>query len=158
MQPRQTSVAALNDQVSLNHLVAAIPGVLFQILLRNRRTIEFTYLSPRASELFGYTSAAMMADHKIFPSNMARGDKERCYSQMWPSARTMSPCQLTFRFHVGDEIRWLTCQCIPELDAEGYIRWSGQFLDCTQQQQDQQQLERSRTLLQAAQTQSRLGI
>lgn len=85
-------VEAQQRQAAAEHQVAAIaesvPGAIFQIVWKDGVAIDMTYISPKATEIWGHTREQLMADPYLTVSQYEEGEVERIVATISESVET----------------------------------------------------------------------
>jgi two-component system cell cycle sensor histidine kinase/response regulator CckA len=123
----------------LKNLNANIPGVMFQLARNSSNFYEFSYLSPKAQEIFGVgeaenTSLAEFARH--IPDD----DRERFLSSFKKAASQKRPWPFQGRFiKPSGEMIWFSGNAIPQTTG-GSLVFNGFWEDFTENHQMQEEL------------------
>ena len=93
----------------------------------------FTYLSPQAEEIFGFTSEELLAKPNHFGQFVHPEDRERVYAANTYSEETGEPFNEEFRIVRRDgRVVWLDSRAVLVRDDEGNPRfWQGVAIDVT---------------------------
>ncbi|WP_205754875.1 PAS domain-containing protein [Azoarcus sp. DD4] len=125
-------------------LVAEVPGVIYQYLLRPDGTSHFPYASPGIADIYRVTpeEAAESAD-KVF-ANLHPDDVERVSASIRQSGEQLSTWRCEYRVRFADgTVRWLLGQANPERTADGGTLWHGYIHDVTAAHAASEALQRS---------------
>ncbi len=147
--PRKQAEAAIAEsRERLEKLVAEVPGVVYQFLLRPDGSSCFPYASPGIRAVYGVDAdEAAVSAQKVFEI-IHPDDFERVAASIQESAERLSPwrCEYRVRDVDGGE-RWLVGHANPQRLASGATLWHGYISDVTEQHQAAAELEAGRQRL-----------
>ncbi|HTP81736.1 MAG TPA: ATP-binding protein [Alphaproteobacteria bacterium] len=144
--------AAADVEQRFRRLVANVPGVVFQRVLKKNGTVAYNFISGRVQEIFGYTAEAIMQQPGIV---MAQVDDAQYRVQLGASAEDLTT--LTLEHQVADawgQTRWMRTMSTPSRLANGDVIWDGVAIDITERKEieialkaSQAEAERAHTFL-----------
>ena len=119
----------------LEQITEAMPGMVYQYLMRADGSEQFLYVSRYAARLTGASPESILRDATVAWSLIHPDDVDGVQQSVALSARTMSPWIREFRLRDPDSPgawRWLSGRALPQPGAEhGSVLWNGIFLDIT---------------------------
>jgi PAS domain S-box-containing protein len=117
----------------LQQLSAQAPGVIFQFLRRPDGTGRFQLVNERVVDLFGLTTAELMADPARIFAAVHPDDRARLHEAIERHERMVLPLQIEYRVRRPDgSERWMSSTSSPERLADGSIVWRGFVADATE--------------------------
>lgn len=114
-------------------MVANVPGLVFQCLMRSDGEFKFTFVSHSCLELLGLTAERIYADNTLFFQAFSADDRSRFYRQLAESAERLSPMLWQGCHTLGKTRRWFQGTARPERLANGCVLWDGLLVDITEQ-------------------------
>ncbi|MFZ1318216.1 MAG: ATP-binding protein [Candidatus Nitrotoga sp.] len=164
---RQAQIALQENQARLKAFITNLPGMAYQILLKNDGDISFPYISDGSKALLDLNPQDLEKNPHLF-MNMLHPDDRGSYEQ---SMRT-SANNLTFWNWEGrivilpeGEIKWINLRCSPRKTLHGEIQWEGIMSNISQSKQaeieikhSQEQLRELSSHVQLVREQERLNI
>jgi diguanylate cyclase (GGDEF)-like protein/PAS domain S-box-containing protein len=131
-------------QESLNALMAAIPGVVYQFRVFPNGDWAFLYLSPGIASLYEISPEDAYANpdaltHCIFPED--RPDHRASVEQ---ACHTLTPWMHEHRISTpSGQMKWVRGQATPTLQPDGSVLWAGILMDITASKQTEEALRLS---------------
>jgi diguanylate cyclase (GGDEF)-like protein/PAS domain S-box-containing protein len=118
----------------LARLVAEVPGVVYQFLLRPDGTSSFPYASAGIRDIYGVSAEdAAVSAQKVF-QRIHRGDLERVSESIRVSGERLAAWRCEYRVVDPDgRVRWLLGQANPQRLQDGSTLWHGYIQDVTDQ-------------------------
>lgn len=118
----------------LNKLVAQVPGVVYQYLLRPDGSSSFPYASPGMRAIYGLSQEqAQVSAEQVFERIYA-DDLGRVTASIKQSAETLQQWSCEYRVCDPDgSVRWVLGQANPERLEDGATLWHGYIRDVTEQ-------------------------
>ncbi|MBW4660675.1 MAG: PAS domain S-box protein [Drouetiella hepatica Uher 2000/2452] len=129
----QQAVAALRQsEARFQHLVANIPGIFYQSLIRADGLRQFNYVSSGFQRLFELEPAQLMEDAMLFWTMVHPEDVEPLRAEMTRTLVTQEPFQLEYRIiPASGRIKWIHNVASRQYLANGDIVSDGVVLDIT---------------------------
>lgn len=145
---KQVEATIAESRERLERLVAEVPGVVYQYLLRADGSSCFPYASPGIRAVYGVDAEeAAASSEKVFEI-IHPDDFERVAASIRESAETLSPWRCEYRVRDADGgVRWLLGHSNPQRLADGATLWHGYIYDVTEQHQAAAELETERLRL-----------
>jgi PAS domain S-box-containing protein len=129
---KEMEEALQRSEVRYQRMVANVPGLVYQFVLRTDGSMAFPFLSDGCQELFDLepnrikTDSSMLLD-KIHPEN-----RSEFYRLIADSAEKLCPCDWWGRVIVKGQERWFQSVSRPERLPNGDTLWDGVLLDMTE--------------------------
>ena len=121
-------------------MVANIPGLVYQFLLRMDGSMDFLYVSDGCRELFALEPEQVKADCNVFFSRLHSEDRAEFYRSVADSAEKLSPWEWQGRAIVKGVERWYRAVSRPERMDNGDTIWNGLLLEVTDYKQTEQEM------------------
>lgn len=130
-EQRNAQQALLETTQFFESLAANVPGVIFQRTEKNDGTIFFSYVSPSALRIYGYTAAECMQEPALFSEKVIE-DLNSVRKIRDEARRTLRPYVWTGRQRRKDgSLFWARTSARPRRLANGDTIWDGIVLDIT---------------------------
>lgn len=130
-EQRNAQQALLETTQFFESLAANVPGVIFQRTEKSDGTTFFSYVSPSALRIYGYTAAECMRDTSLFSEGVIE-DLESVRKVRDEARRTMRPYVWTGRQRRKDgSLFWSRTSARPRRMSNGDTIWDGIVLDIT---------------------------
>jgi len=142
--------AAADVDQRFRRLVANVPGVVFQRVLKSDGKVAYNFVSGRVQEIFGYTPAAIMKDPGVVLDQV---DDARYRIQLGASAEDLTT--LTLEHQVRDawgKTRWMRTMSTPSRLPNGDVIWDGVAIDITDRKEMEIALKASQAAAERAHT------
>jgi len=147
---RYESAMALHvSEARLRAIVANMPGLVYQFLLKTNGNVSFPYLSEGCPALLGVPAARLRADSSLFLSLILPEDRQSYIDSMMASAETLKAWNWEGRIWIEKwkDIKWINLRSIPRaLPSEG-VQWEGIMTNITESKLEEAELKRSRAQL-----------
>ncbi len=128
-------------------LVSNIPAMVYQV----RRTLDgemrFDYVSPTSTKYVGLTPQAIIEDPSLIYNQIDPAFRESLEAAEAESLRSLTPLGWEGRGVRDGQAYWMHLESIPLRLDDGTVLWNGVHLDITAQKQAEQELERSRKMI-----------
>ena len=131
-EQKEMAEALRKSEARYHRMVANVPGLVYQFILRTDGTIEFRFLSDSCRELFGLDPEHIKADSGILLDRIHPEDRAEFYRLTADSAEKLCPCDWWGRIVVSDRERWFQSVSRPERLTDGDTLWDGVLLDMTE--------------------------
>lgn len=119
-----------NDK--LTGITANIPGIIFQCRRDANGECVFPYVSQGTTTLLGTDKDNLEQDIQRLFSNVHPQDKDRLEKAFRYSSEQRKPINVEYRVNQEEAgTRWLLCNAVPRVHANGDILWDGLLLDIT---------------------------
>lgn len=122
-------------------IVANVPGIVFQCLIRNNGQFQFTFVSHSCLELIGVTAEQICADSGLFFQAFSAEDRSGFYRKLAESAERLTPLVWQGCHTLGKTIRWFQGTARPERLTDGCVLWDGLLMDITEQKLSERHAE-----------------
>ncbi|WP_123785206.1 diguanylate cyclase [Pseudazoarcus pumilus] len=146
---RKLAEAAIAEsRERLEKLVAEVPGVVYQFLMRPDGSTCFPYASPGIRAVYGVDAAQAAASAEKVFEIIHPDDFERVTASIRESAERLAPWRCEYRVRDADgSVRWLLGHSNPQRLASGATLWHGYIYDVTEQHLAAAELEVGRQRL-----------
>lgn len=148
---RRMEADLLESEARFNEIASSIPGVIFRLVRKPSGTIQYSYLSEGARDVFGVESAQATADSSWLRRTIHPDDRTKVDDMLGASGARQTP--LTFEFRVvsnGGETKWLRSISLPRMCPNGDVIWTGHMADITGAKRRLELLEKSESSFRAA--------
>jgi PAS domain S-box-containing protein len=133
---RAKDQAAREATERLARIARQVPGMLFQFDRAPGDVGHFSYMSERASDLFGAPMQALSIQNEVFWRTIDRDDRHRLASTLDESDRTQGEWRCDFRVTRGDGAqRWMLATALPVRGDDGRTTWYGHVQDITERRE-----------------------
>lgn len=122
-------------------IVANVPGLVFQCMMRDNGQFQFTFVSHSCLELIGVTAEQMCADSDLFFQAFSSEDRSCFYRKLAESAERLTPLVWQGCHTSGKKVRWFQGTARPERLADGCVLWDGLLMDITEQKLSERHAE-----------------
>lgn len=139
----------------VDHLVQNAPGMVYQFRLRPDGYMYFSYVSPKAFEIFEITPEDFRQNPSVMMEMVHIDDQQELNFLILESAQCLNPFEWSGRMVTkSGNLKWLKAKSIPAREPDGSTLWDGLILDITTDRTREHELEKQ---MLAAQHQSRLA-
>ena len=116
----------------LASLTAAIPGVVYQRVVKPDGDIRYIYISESAYELFGVTAAEILANPKALFDHYSPDYREKFQARLLEASRTLTTWDVEASIMMADGSQKFTHAIArPALQDDGSVVWTGIIMDAT---------------------------
>jgi len=122
-------------------MVANVPGIVFECLMRSTGELEFVFISGSCVELIGIPPEQIYADSGLFFKAFAAEDRSVFYRKLAESAEHLTPLLWQGCHTMDTTQRWFQCTARPEPLADGRVLWDGLLMDITEQKESERKAE-----------------
>ncbi len=147
---KTAQLKAETNEAAFQRVLDTVPGVIYRAKLNAQGLPYFTYLSPYAEQVFGYTPAEVMTNPEMYWSLIYQDDKSDFEAKMRQSIAQRSGVAMEFRItKKNGDVIWVKLdssvdQASEEYESYGIIRDVTPRIQAQQalkaQQQDSQEL------------------
>ncbi|MGE5658081.1 MAG: ATP-binding protein [Actinomycetota bacterium] len=131
-----------------SYMLANVPGLIYQFLLRQDGSLNFLFLTPNFGEFFELDSWEMELDTDALIAMIHPEDLEDFYHSISWAAKMMQTWRWVGRFILpSGQTKWIQWDAQPSSQANGNIFWNGLLVDVTSHQQLQVEVKRLSFLL-----------
>jgi PAS domain S-box-containing protein len=124
--------ATPHDEENLREIIATVPGVIYQFIIRPEGRREFSFLSEGIKELFGIGSEEVYRDIRAISSRVHPGDKRDYRDSIFTAAKNVCAWYSEFRIITPDGMeKWVQGIAKPQRLSNGVTLWNGVLLDIT---------------------------
>jgi PAS domain S-box-containing protein len=149
---------AENDRARLRVILETTPGVLLTYLRDATGRMRYSFASPRARDILGFTPLQLTEDADLMVSRMHPDDMPAVRQQFLDSARTGQPFCVAYRYqHPTDGERWLEARGNPVPGDGNSFIWNGVVVDVTERKRVDEQLALIRVQLESALEAAEMG-
>jgi PAS domain S-box-containing protein len=138
---KQTELELEQARRRYEKMVANVPGLVFQCLMRSDGEFKFEFVSHSCLELLGVTAEQISADSGLFFTAFAAEDRSCFYRKLADSAERLTPLVWQGCHTIGKTVRWFQGTARPERLADGCVLWDGLLVDITEQKQSERRAE-----------------
>ncbi|MEI7677370.1 MAG: PAS domain S-box protein, partial [Bacteroidales bacterium] len=117
-------------------------GVVYQFFARKDGTTGFYYMSPKAEEMFGYSSDLNSPDWNL-GEHVYPEDKEAFMNAIGQAIVHVQPLDFECRVITSSGVKWIQLLSRPTLKNDEVV-FNGIMIDVTERKQTQELLEKSR--------------
>ncbi|MFE1747750.1 PAS domain S-box protein [Coleofasciculus sp. H7-2] len=134
---RKQALSALREsEAKFRHLAENVPGVIYRYILHPDGSLEFTYMSSGAREIYGYEPEAIVQNPQIAWDAVHPDDLPLLNETILVSARDLQPWYWEGRItSPSGHLKWVQATSRPEKQANGDIIWDGLLVDITSRKQ-----------------------
>ncbi|GAB4198090.1 MAG: hypothetical protein OHK0022_16970 [Roseiflexaceae bacterium] len=138
----QQAIAAQQEtDLHYRHVVANVPGVVYQYALHPDGSISLPFISEGCRELYGLEPAEIQADPERLLRIVHPEDRLRCDQAIMESAQALTPWTWEGRVRIeSGQQKWIQGMSRPIRLADGTILWDGLLLDVTARKQAEEVL------------------
>lgn len=163
---REAQAALQENQTRMHAFIADLPGMAYQIVLKDKGEVSFPYVSEGCFPLLGIEHQELIGDASLFAEMIHPEDAGSYLRSMLSSARKLSfwNWEGRMRTRPKGEIKWINLRCSPRRVGEA-VQWEGIMLNITQSKQadaalrqSKQQLREFSTHIEEAREQERVAI
>lgn len=120
----------------IEELTAAIPGVVYQLVIRPDDTWHFEFVSKGIEELFGLTQAEVCRDATTLTACFLDEDRQAHLESICISTSNLQPRVAEFRILATDgQPKWIRARALPKKQQDGNAIWSGILTDISEQKE-----------------------
>ncbi len=113
-------------------LMAAVPGVVFEMFQQQDGTLGFGYFSGGLGELVGILPESAVEDPSLFLNCVFPADRSPLETAIRDSSAGSTPLKQVFRvLHLSRGVRSVSCSAVPQRLEDGGCRWTGMLVDVT---------------------------
>ena len=160
VQQKRADEALRETETQLHVLSDHLPGgVVYQLLMnKDGGDRRFTYLSGGMEQMHGITVEEGLNDVMSIYGQVVAEDVPLLMAKEAEAAATMTPLTAEVRLHMANgELRWRQLRSAPRRTANGDLLWDGIELDITERKKVEEELKRSRDLLNATGRVAKVG-
>ncbi len=145
----EQALAQAREQIT--EIARNLPGVVYQSCLNEDGTIEVLFNHEALFELLGVQSTVTRMPYRRLLAHVVSEDRERAIAALSRSLAELSPLQLEFRVHRGDQLRWIHIEALPRAGSHGVQAvWNAYGLDITDRKRLEAELASARDAAEAA--------
>ena len=130
------------SEARIARITDAIPGAVYQFRLGPDGKESFPFVSRGALDLLGLRPDDIQKGRVDTWSLVSPEDRGRVVRSVQISARDLTAWNETFRVNTPSGPKWIRGESLPLRESDGATVWNGIFLDVSDQQTAQEQLER----------------
>ncbi|MFY7801826.1 MAG: PAS domain S-box protein [Limnoraphis robusta] len=140
---KQTELALQQSEAKYRRLAENVPGVIYRYLLHPDGRDEFTYISPRVEEFYGFKADAVLENSAIIWDTILPEDAENIRFSTLISCQTLQAWSEQYRITKpqAGEIRWMEAFSVPEKQPNGDVIWDGFMIDISARKQAEDSLK-----------------
>ena len=137
---------------TLASLTAAIPGVVYQRVVRPDGNIRYTYISESANDLFGVSATEIIANPEALFDRYSPDYRESFRSRLLEASRTLTAWDVEASILMPDGSEKFTHAIArPVRQADGAVVWTGVIMDASR-------IKKAEAALAAAEARTRQNI
>jgi len=134
---------AQQQKLRLEKLTSNLPGVIYQYVLHQDGSSEFTYVSPGVKELYGIGSETLTYNADLIWNLVHPDDLDHFRQTVIASAENLTPWKHEWRnYTASGQLKWLSANAQPERRSNGDIVWDGMMFDITERKQAEAERDR----------------
>ena len=137
---KEIQTALAHSEERYEKMVANVPGLVFQLVLRAQGNIEFVFLSDTCRDFFDIEPDDIRNDSRLLMAKMHPEDRAEFYRHIAESAEKLSPCEWSGLVILGDQEKWYHSLARPERLPDGDTIWDGIMLDITETRKTEQEV------------------
>ena len=136
------------ERQQFNSLAAAIPGVVYQRVVRPDGDIRYTYLSEGARELFGVSPAEVLKDPEVLFKTYTDEYKNTFRKKLVEASESLTKWDVEASVVMPDGRRKTThAIASPERLADNSVLWTGVILDASRAKEAEDNLKEANRLV-----------
>ena len=136
------------ESLQFNSLAAAIPGVVYQRIVKPDGDIRYTYLSEGARELFGVAPEDVLRDPEVLFSTYTEDYKKTFRKRLIDASKTLTKWDVEASVMMPDGKRKTTHAIArPERRADDSVLWTGVILDASRAKEAEDSLKEANRLV-----------
>jgi diguanylate cyclase (GGDEF)-like protein len=112
-------------------LTAAIPGVVYQRVVRPDGDIRYTYISESAYDLFGVTAAEILSNPKALFSRYSPDYRDGFRARLLEASRDLTTWDVEASILIDGQLKYTHAIARPKLQVDGSVVWTGVIMDAT---------------------------
>lgn len=129
------------SQERYHRMVANVPGLVYQVLVRADGTMDFLFVSDSVKDIFGLEPHQVIEDGNTLLNKIHPDDRDEFYASMQKSAEQLAPCEWRGRGVLEDNTEtFFQSASRPQKLTNGDILWDGILIDITEFRQIEQQV------------------
>lgn len=142
---REAQAALQENQMRMHAFIADLPGMAYQIVLKDKGEVRFPYVSEGCYPLLGIEHQELIGDASLFAEMIHPEDAGSYLNSMLTSARQLSfwNWEGRMRTRPKGEVKWINLRCSPRR-VEDAVQWEGIMLNITQSKQTDAALRQSK--------------
>jgi PAS domain S-box-containing protein len=151
-EEREAKLALANELGFVNNIAAHVPGAIYRARRAADGTPSVSFVSPSSMDVLGVRAADVLADQRVFFSNIVAEDLPILLGLMDRSTKDLSTMRAAFRADIPNRgRRWIQAEAATQREPDGAIVWHGFITDVTDHLESAKALERQHRMLQAVQ-------
>ena len=151
-EEREAKLALASELGFVNNIAAHVPGAIYRARLAADGTPSVSFVSPSSLDVLGVKASDVIADQRVFFSNIVAEDLPVLLNLMDRSREDLSTMRAAFRADIPSRgRRWIQAEATTQREADGAIVWHGFITDVTDRLEAAKALERQHRMLQAVQ-------
>ncbi len=149
-EQRKTEQARKTLDERLRRILANVPGMFYQFVLRPDGSTAFPFVSGGCRRIFGLEPEQLQEDALLLQSIIHPDDRDSLMQSFAASAASLKPWQWEGRtVHSCGRQIWIQGASMPERQADGSVRWDGLLMDVSDRKEAQAALARQQEFTQA---------
>lgn len=146
---RAAQLALQENQTRLHAFIADLPGMAYQMLLRDDGSMTFPYVSEGCQSLLGITPQDLTHVASLFEALLHPEDFASYQLSMHASARELSFWNWEGRILTmpDNQTKWINLRCSPRRTEQG-VQWEGIIFNITQSKLSELEIKHSKVQLQ----------
>ncbi|MGL5062022.1 MAG: PAS domain-containing sensor histidine kinase [Microcoleus sp.] len=146
---KQAELALLQSEARFQKLVANVPGMIYQFLLRPDGSNDFIYVSNGCQEIYELKTEEVKNNSNLMWSSVHPEDRKSFRESVAFSAATLEPWKHEWRLVTqSGQLKWIRGIARPEKQEDGNILWDGLTIDISDRKLAEEALGQSKIALQ----------
>jgi two-component system sensor histidine kinase/response regulator len=128
---RQATSLAQASRARLLAMSDALPCAVYQVQVDESGVRRYTFVSKKVAEILGVDLYTLREDSETRWRNLLDEDRERVREMVERAAHERAPLFCEYRVRLGERIRWVRQEALPQQQPDGRWVWNGYWLDVT---------------------------
>jgi PAS domain S-box-containing protein len=140
---KEIEQALEKSKTRYEHLVANVPGMIYQFAMGFDGSMTFPYVSAGCQEIFGLSPEEIETNGQLIFDLIYPQDLVNLHQSIQKSAQSLRPWYWVGRIRVNDQIKWVQGNSRPILEEKERIIWDGLLIDITDRKKNENALRES---------------
>jgi PAS domain S-box-containing protein len=135
---KSAETALLESEARFRRLAENVPGVIYRYILHADGTDQFTYMSPRCSEIYEIEADRVMQDSSLLWRLIHPEDAIALQSLAPIASQTLQPWAFDYRITTpSGKNKWIQNFAAPDSQPDGSVYWDGVVTDISDRKQSE---------------------